>query len=189
MDAGRSTRAPAGQRRVSRRAVLLTGGAAVVAGGAAGVAIATVRPLPTTHAPPAPAALTSALAAEEALLAQVQAVRSAPNGSGPALRPVLTTIENDHRAHRTALQAALAGYRAPQAATAWSPARPCPARPRRAGRAHRYRVRPAFLPPNERAATAGAGRAAELTGRDATLLASIAACEASHATWLSAVAT
>ena len=190
MDAAPSTPAPAaGSRHLSRRTVLATGGAAVLVGGAAGTAVGVLRHLPADSAPPAPAALVSALAAEEELLAAARSVLSATAGATPAARSALATIAQDHLAHQTALQAALAGYRPSGSSSATvvpgSPVPPSPSATRPAGPV----TSPAGLSAAEqRAASAGAARAAELSGRDATLLASIAACEATHAIWLSAVA-
>jgi ferritin-like protein len=170
--------------------VLLTGGAAVVIGGAAGTTLAAMRPLPRTHAPPAPTALVAALAAEDQLLAALQTALATAAGSTAALRPALTAIKDDHLAHRTAVQAALAAYRPPDgispSVVTGSPVTgsTSPTPPSRTGSSSA-----ALSAAEQRAATAAAGRAAELTGRDATLLASIAACEATHSSWLSGLST
>jgi hypothetical protein len=202
MDAGSQfPESAASPHLLSRRAVFLGSVVAVLAGAGAGVAAGVLRHLPGTSGQPAPPELASALSAEENLLAAVRtALAALPVGAGASVRGALTTIGNDHVAHLTALRAALAGYRGPNAAASTvitgtavpggpsgkpvtgpsgSSGQPSaaasPATPDGVRRAE------------ERAGSAAAARAGRLTGRDATLLASIAACEATHATWLSAV--
>lgn len=166
----------AADRSPSRRAVLI-GGAAVVLAGGAGVAAGrlTGPGHPTADPRPAPAALLAALRDEESLVTAAEAVLTAD----PASRRLVSQIRSDHRAHLAALRAALAPYDPPvtrRGGTSPSPT-PTPATPpkNRAG----LRAR------EQQAAAAGARRSARLAGRDAALLASIAACEAGHGELLS----
>jgi len=159
--------------RPSRRTFLLGGGLAVVAGAGAGVGVEYWRdrpaPVPQRHAP---APLRAALAAERDLLAVLDA---ALPGAGAAA-PFLRQVRADHLAHERALAAAVteaggapAGTSAPPTGTAST----APAAPVRSV---------AQLRQGETdASRAAARRARQLTGRNAALLASIAACEASHA--------
>ncbi len=114
------------------------------------------------------------------------------------MRAALTATAADHAAHLTALRAALAGYRPTPAdgsvisgtAVSTGSATTATASPP-VGSGHPPAGAPAtpdaVRGAEQRASSAAAARAAQLTGREATLLASIAACEATHATWLSAV--
>lgn len=155
----------AARPRRSRR-WFLAGGAAVVAGGGAGVAAGLLRPRSHRAARPAPAALIAAITAERELLS----LASAAARSDPTVRVAAATVTGNHRAHLRALQSALAAYDRP-------PARPAAAPSLTATPSVRAQLRLA-----ERAAAgAAATRADQLTGSTATLLASIAACEASHA--------
>lgn len=159
----RSGRFGHGYRPVSRRGVLI-GALAVVAGAGGGVAAGLVGPLHPHHpGKPAPADLVDALAAERALIARLQAKA----GRNPALRTILDSILADHVAHETALVAALQKYQPTP------PTRPAPVT--RAPSKDQQRAAEAT------AATRAAKRAARLTGSEAALLASIAACEATHA--------
>ena len=186
MDAGQHAPTPATRSRpVSRRAVLLTGGAAVVAGGGAGVAVGALRTVASPPAVPAPPALVSALSAEDDLLAALHTALAA--GPSAPMQAALTAIRNDHLAHRVALQGALAGYRPAGSGTGQVVSgSPLPAGP--AGSpSSAPRSAAALSAAEQRASTAAVAHAAALTGRDATLLASIAACEATHAAWLTAL--
>ena len=146
---------------VTRR-VVLVGGLGVVAATAAGALVGIAEDRATGSAQ-APAELVAARDAERALIASIDA----STAHDATMRTPLTPIKADHVAHLAALEAAIGAYPAPAA----TPAAARGARLDRAG-----------LRAAERAAAAqGARRAAVLTGRNATLLASIAACEASHA--------
>jgi hypothetical protein len=200
MDAGsQSPESAAASHPVSRRAVVLGSAVAVLAGAGAGIAAGVLRHLPGTAGQPAPPGLISAVSAEQNLLTAVRATLAAlPSDAATPVRAALTATAADHVAHLTALRAALAGYRPTPAdgsvisgtAVSAGSATTATASPP-VGSGHP----PAGAPTTpdgvrgaeERASSAAAVRAAQLTGRDATLLASIAACEATHATWLSAV--
>jgi hypothetical protein len=164
--------------RPSRRAFLFGGGLAVVAGAGAGVGAEYWRDRPATPPPRqhAPAALRAALAAEHGLLAALDA--SLPT-AGPA-DAALRQVRADHAAHARALAAAVA-----QAGGL-----PPGARATASGSAVASRPQPPRSVAQLQEAEAGASRraaerAGSLSGRDAALLASIAACEASHAELLS----
>jgi hypothetical protein len=151
-----------GHRPVSRRGVLL-GGLAVLVGAGGGIAAGVVRPLHPHHSgKPAPADLIDALASERVLISRLESTL----GQDPGLRAVYAVLHADHVAHATALEAALRKYR-----PAASPVLPAP------GRSPGKQQQRAAETTN---AAAAAKRAARLSGTDATLLASIAACEASH---------
>jgi hypothetical protein len=147
---------------VSRR-WLLGGGAAVLVGAGAGVGAEFLRHRSPTPLPPAPSALTAAAAAERALIADL----TATTGGSAEVRAVITRARANHTAHLAALDALLTAYRRPAPA-----ASPRPGTPR-----SRAQLRAA----ESAAATAAAGRADTLAGAQAALLASIAACEATHA--------
>lgn len=152
-----------GHRPVSRRGVLVVGVAALLGAGG-GLTAGLLRPLHPQHSrKPAPQDLVDALAAERLLLARVEP----KPGQTAALRAVYDVVHADHQAHITALEAALQDY-APQRPV------PAPVVPHAPTRELQRAAEAA-------AATAAARRAARLSGRDAALLASIAACEASHA--------
>jgi hypothetical protein len=157
--------APTGRSAgVSRRGLLLSGAAVALAAGG-GVAAGALRPLPSnrpTGRPPAE--LVAALVAEQKLIAAIDAT----TGGGAAVRNALRQIRADHAAHRAALHSAVAAY--PEAPTDL----------RSSGAAQALNV--AGLRAAERQASQrAASQARRLSGRQATLLASIAACEASHA--------
>lgn len=159
----RSRRFSYGYRPVSRRGVLI-GTLAVVAGAGGGVAAGLIRPLHPHHpGKPAPADLVDALTEENALIARLQAKA----GRSPALRTIFDALLADHVAHQTALAAALEKYE--PATTPRQP--PVPRAP------SKDQQRTA----ESAAAARAAKRAARLTGPEAALVASIAACEASHA--------
>jgi hypothetical protein len=147
----------------TRRAVLV-GGLAALAGAAGGVAAGVVRPLHAGHAnEQPPQELLAALGSEQLLLSRIDAAAR----HDAALGRQLAGIRADHQAHVAAIQAALRSY------AAVAPAAPPQVRtpPNRAQLAAAERA----------AGTTLAQRASALTGRSAVLLASIAACEASHA--------
>lgn len=147
---------------LTRRGVLLGAAGIIAAAGAgAGVAGLRARPAPVRPAQP-PAVLVQALAAERDLIAAIAATRAAH----PELGSVLTQLAGDHTDHERAFEAMLSSY--PQAVL--------PA----AASAHPG-TRASLRAMEQRAATAAAARAGSLRGAEATLLASIAACEASHA--------
>jgi hypothetical protein len=162
---------PAG-RVLSRRAVLVSAGALVLAG-AGGVAAGTRAPLHHPAAPAPPAALVAALAAEDALIGGIDA--AAPD---PATRQLLAQLRADHVAHRRVLT----GLIGAATGRSYSPTPSAPG-PRTTSGAPRPapRGRAELRAAEQRAAREGAARAAGLRGAPAALLASIAACETSHA--------
>ena len=143
----------------SRRFVVGTAGlAALAAAGGAGYSFWRTRH-PVHHDPPA--VLVAAAEAEHALLAYLDEVVT----NQPQQRAALAQLRRDHAAHATALEAALSSYsrtpRTPQALHATPDI--------------------AALRTVEQAASQRAARqAAALQGEHAVLLASIAACEATH---------
>lgn len=155
-------------RLVSRRRVLFTAAGVVVAG-AAGAGVALARPVQSHSPPQPPATLADALAAERRLAAGLLASAAAdPGRSGH--RALLAQLAADHRAHADAIAALLADY--PGAAAAIRPG------PGTALTSAQLRAA------EHRAGLAAARRAAAHTGTTATLFASIAACEAGHASLL-----
>jgi len=97
---------PDGPGGPSRRAFLIAGGTAVIAGAGAGVGIEftrhETRRRASTPPPPPPAELADALAAERDLIA----VLDASIATEPQLGERLTRIRADHAAHERALAAA-----------------------------------------------------------------------------------
>ena len=166
----------AGSHRVARssaglsRRALLGAGVVVVAGGVgAGIAAAQPRRRRVDHRPGAPAELHAALDRELTLIAGLDAaLQGTPAPGAPST--VLRAAQADHAAHATALRSAIAAYPAPDASST-SPTAPLAAAPTVA------QLRAAEI----MAGRAAAGESAALTGADAALLASIAACEATHA--------
>jgi hypothetical protein len=161
---------PDGPGGPSRRAFLIAGGTAVIAGAGAGVGLEfsrhEPRPRAATPPPAPPAELVDALAAERDLIAVLDA--SIP--TEPQLRERLTRIRADHAAHERALAAAVRQVSGPSAA------------PSASGTPAAAAIGAAALAGAERGASqTAAERAARLNGRDAVLLAAIAACEAAHA--------
>jgi hypothetical protein len=153
----------------SRRGVLVGGALGVVAAGVGiSVAVAT-KPEPARDDVTAPSHLLAALAAEHALLASIDAIVH----PSAALRPMLRQLRADHAAHRAALHAAIARTGSLAELTPSSSRRPAP--PSKA------ELRAA----EQHAAARSARLALLLHGSDAVLLASIAACEATHAELLS----
>lgn len=152
---------------VSRRSVLL-GGAFVVAAAGGGVAVGVLRPVASPSKPAArpPVDLVAALNAENVLITAINAT----TGGSPAVRVAVRQVRVDHLAHRTALQAAIDAYPEPAVSTS----------PSNTGAVAALTVAGLRSAEQQAAARAGA-RAGRLSGREAVLLASIAACEATHA--------
>lgn len=156
--------------RTSRRGFLLVAAGAVVAAGGAGTAAALAHrdPRDARVAGPSPTVLTTALAAEDSLIATIDAM------GAPA---ELAHLRADHVQHRAAVFAALQ-----QAAGTPSPSVPRPSGAPSGASSHGAKPTLAELGAAEQAASLAAAVAAEgLDGADAALLASISACEASHA--------
>lgn len=150
-------------RRVTRRGVLLGASGVVVAAGA-GAGIGYLRPLRSDRHTPIPPDLADALDAEHALIGQIDASVA----QDASLHALLAPIRADHVAHLEAITAAIrtdTGQQAPSPAPSGS----------RAG------TRSALRNAEQVASTRAATRAAHLTGTSAVVLASIAACEATHA--------
>jgi hypothetical protein len=142
----------------------LAGGAAVVLGVGSGAIVELLRSDSPTPAPLAPDTLVAAVAAERTLIADLDAT----TGGASAVRRVIAQARADHAAHLAALGALLAAYRAPSAASS----APTPGIPRTLTQLHAA---------EHQASAVAAGHASRLTGAAAALLASIAACEATHA--------
>jgi hypothetical protein len=140
---------------------VLAGGLVVLASGGAGVAGAVLPDRSPEPRPEPPGVLVAAAAAERALLADL----TATTGGTAEVRVLLAQAAADHRAHLAALTGLLAAYRSMAPAAA----RGTP------------RTRAQLRSAERAASTAAARRAERLTGPTAALLASIAACEASHA--------
>jgi hypothetical protein len=143
-----------------------------VLGAGGGVATELRRPKPRKKTPvPPPAVLVAALAAERALLTSLDVSLAA----SPSSRELLTQLRTDHLAHEQALLAAIAQASDPDA-------RPSPSATPTTPITRPQPLTTARLRSAEQLASGqAADRAAQLTGRNATLLASIAACEATHA--------
>jgi hypothetical protein len=152
--------APARSRRW-----FLAGSAAVVVGAGAGVAGEFARNDHAPALPPiAPGVLAAAAAAERALMADLDAT----TGGSPEVRRVITQVRADHAAHLAALTDLLARYRK-QPAQSSAPAAGAPRTLAQLNAAERA------------ASTAAAAHAAAAEAGLAAMLASIAACEATHA--------
>jgi hypothetical protein len=149
-------------RRVSRRAILLSAAGAVLVGGAAGGGVAALRPLRHGRRPSAPVDLLDALAAEDALIAALDAMAGTNAGDR-----ILAAVRADHVAHQAALRAFLSEFTPPPNTARSAPTASV------GSRAELARL-------EQRAADAAAGRAARLSGSAASVLASIAACESTH---------
>jgi len=146
----------------------LAGGLAIVAGGGAGVGAAFLRHRPGHRPPPPPPTdLVAAAEAERRLIADLVAT----TGGSPDVRVVIAQATANHRAHLAALEALLRQYRAPVA------------RPTRLRGSPRTKAQ--LRAAEHSAAIAAAGRAAHQGIALAGLLASISACEATHAELLS----
>jgi hypothetical protein len=159
----------------SRRGFLIGSGAVVVVGAGAGAVVGAALAsdkfgVLTPRAKQASRELTAAAAAERALMATVD---DAVTTAQARHKRVLQAIRADHAAHLAAIEAAIADEIHPAASVSASPsvsvAPPVPAGTSdlRSG--------------ESRAARAAAARALRMSGRDAVLLASIAASEAEHA--------
>lgn len=152
----------ASPRGPGRREVLVAG-LVVVAAAGGGAALATAGPpQPQSGHPSPPAELLDAYAAEQQLIAAIDASVRAE----PSLRADLAAVRADHAAHAAALAQILDGYDGQP--------RPTPPRPATA------KGRGALGADELQASATAARRAAVLAGPVATLLASIAASEASH---------
>lgn len=158
------------ERRGHPRRWFLAGAGAAVLAAAGGTGAALLRDRATTEPNSAPAALLAAIAAERDLLADL----TATTGGTPEVRRVLTAVAANHTRHLTALQELATAFddAAGSSAPAASGSTPAAGTPRT-----RAQLRAA----EQRASRQAASRAASLDGRTATLLASIAACEATHA--------
>ena len=182
-------------RTVSRRGVLIGGGIAVLAAGggiALGVATEPAQGEHPSTAARVPAELAAAVAEEAVLIASVESALGTPH---PRTRRALQEIRADHAEHLAALRAAIgddlypliapsASASAPVSGSSAASASGSPSAPRSgAGSAASAAPLPAYavLAGELRDSRATAARAARLSGRDAALLASIAASEASHA--------
>jgi hypothetical protein len=160
-------------RAASRRSVLIGGGIAVLAAAGGGIALGVATtPAAGEHPSTAarvPAELAAAVAAETELIAGIDSVLGTARAH---TKRALRDIRADHVAHLAALRASIIDNIYPLAtpSASASPAAPSPAAPT-------PDVRAAEL----RASRAAAARAGRLSGRDAALLAGIAASEASHA--------
>jgi len=121
--------------------------------------------------PPQPTAwIVAAIAREQTLVDSLTTAIAANAGLDARLRPAL----DDHAAHLTALRA-LPGAPVPSpASAASSPAAPSPAP-----------SITALAAAETAAAQTAAGESARQNGSAAVLLASISACESTHAQWLS----
>jgi hypothetical protein len=157
----------AGSSSASRRAFLAVG--AVVVAGAAGGGVALGlsggTPTPARLRPDVRAALIHAELAEMELVA---GTRRALRGARGAERARLRLVHHNHLAHLDAIRSAIAegAY---------------PAEPPRLRRHPRRLPHGDVAAAESRAARVAARRAVQLTGAPSALLASIAACEATHA--------
>jgi hypothetical protein len=149
---------------ISRRTVL--GAGAVIAAGGVGALVAAVQPRHQGDAPRVepPPVLTGALAREDALVAGLEAALHGDSALGARLHP----LRDDHSAHAAALRSALAAY---PTSTASPSSSTTPTAPTLA----------ALRAAEVAAARSAADDSLALQGADAALLASIAACEATHA--------
>lgn len=146
---------------------VLAGGLAVLAGGGAGVGAAFLR-RHRTHRPPAPPAVLVALAeTERRLIADLDAT----TGGSAEVRVVIEQATANHRDHLSAIEGLLAQYRSAAAKASRSPGRP--------------RTKAELRSAESAAAAAAAGWAVRQGPSLAGLLASISACESSHAELLS----
>lgn len=157
-------------RRGPSRRWLLVSGAAVAVGGAAGVAAELVQRRVDAPADRPPQELVAALAAERALIADLDAT----TGGMPAVRRVVRQARANHAAHLQTLRELVATY----SGAASESASPSAGTPTARGIP---RTRAQLRAAEQRASSSAAARAARLDGAHAALLASIAACEATHA--------
>ena len=163
---------------MSRRAALLVP-VAVLVGAAAGGLSAAIGPLGLSKPRrPPPADLLAALDAEAHLLAVVEAASAA----NPDLQVLLDALRADHAEHLRVLTAAVGAYSGSPSGEGSTPATGAGGRSPIPSRTASQTVSRAGLRSAEQqAARAAASRARRLTGADAVVLASIAACEATHA--------
>jgi hypothetical protein len=157
-----------GLHRSTTRRWFLAGGAAVVIGGAGGAIAELARSDEPTPPPEPPAALLAAAEAERRLIADLDAT----TGGSPDVRSVLGAARRNHAAHLAALTALLDAYRTPSEVGSSAPSRGAP------------RTLAQLRAAEQRASHDAARHASALTGGQAALLASIAACEATHAALL-----
>ena len=170
---------PLPQAPPSRRGFIAAGVLAVAAAGGGVWLARSAEDDGGSSAPPTVSReLRVAAVAERDLLATVDAALEHAQGAS-AHRSALQTVRADHLAHLKAIEAAIADALYPASPSA-SPAGPSSASTA-AGKVRIAEVRAA----EQRAASAASARAAQLTGRAAALLASIAACEATHVELLS----
>lgn len=162
----------------SRRGFLIGSGAVIVVAAGAGVVVGNaLAPSKTSVLTPkvkqASRELTAAAGSERALLATVDTALTTANGHH---KRVLHAVRADHAAHLAAIEAAIADeigpVALPSASTSVVSTPPTPVTT-----ASTADVRAG----ETRASRAAAARAMRLAGRDAVLLASIAASEAAHA--------
>ena len=168
---------PLPQAPPSRRGFIAAGVLAVAAaGGGVWLARSAEDDGGSSTPPTVSRELRVAAVAERDLLATVDAALEHAQG---AHRSALQTLRADHLAHLKAIEAAIADalYPAAPSATPTGPSSASTA----TGKVRIAEVRAA----EQRAASAASARAAQLTGRAAALLASIAACEATHVELLS----
>ena len=145
-----------------RREVLLAG-LVVLAAAGGGAALATIGPPGAQAGHPAPPAeLLAAYAAEQELIGAIDVSGQADT----SLRADLAAIRADHAAHADALAAILDGY--------FGTPRPP------VGPAAQARTRAELAAAEQHASGAASSRAAALAGPVATVLACIAASEATH---------
>jgi hypothetical protein len=158
---------------VRTRRWFLGGAVAAVLGAGGGVVAGLAHRSPRSAPPPAPpSVLVAALAAENALVRDLDAT----TGGDAAVRRIIVSARADHAAHAQALRGLLAAHphAASTASTSTAPA------PRGTART-RAQLRAA----EQHAAAQAGARAAAARGEVAALLASIAACEATHVELLS----
>jgi hypothetical protein len=153
------------------RRQLIAAGVVIVAGGG-GAAAGWFRPVGHDRVIAAvpPPGLTAALTRERELLAALAlALRT-----DPALRTRLGQVHADHAAHAVALQSAIQAHQstAPSTPTATATITPAPAETSSLAQLRAAELSAAHL---------AAAESSALTGADAALLASISACESTHA--------
>jgi len=164
-----SHRRPTTRPAILSRRYLLGAGVVLAAGGVgAGIAgISSVR-RPAAAATEVPTQLHGALAREQALVAGLETALRRNTGAIPAV--ALRAARDDHAAHAAALSSAISAHPGPSSSSTPPPSPPAAA-PTIA------QLRAAELA----AAGAAAAESSALAGPDAALLASISACEATHA--------
>lgn len=162
-----SHRRPTTRPAILSRRSLLGAGVVLVAGGV-GAGIAGIQPRRerAAHVTGAPTELAGALARELSLVANLEATLR----HDPSRAVELRAARDDHAAHATALRSAISAYPTPSMSST-PPASGPPAAPTIA------QLHAAELA----AARSAAAESSALTGADAALLASISACEATHA--------